>query len=165
MARELGIRDTVLTRWKPEAQHPGAATFAGTGKPRDEELARIKRELARVKKERDFFARSGDVLNRFARLMAAEGLQGWLRRKRRGQPAGPAVTPPPGGTHLLQRDFFALEPETKWIIDITEIKTQQGKLYLCVVLDLYDQRIVGWSTHEGLLIADARPPSFGRGVY
>ena len=27
------------------------------------------------------------------------------------------------------------------------IITQQGKLYLCIVLDLYDQRIVGWSMH------------------
>lgn len=35
----------------------------------------------------------------------------------------------------------------KWVTDITEIKTQQGKLYLCIVLDLYDQRIVGWSMH------------------
>jgi len=51
-------------------------------------------------------------------------------------------------TNLLKRDFVALEPETKWVTDITEIKTEQGKLYLCVVLDLYDQRIVGWSTHD-----------------
>lgn len=51
-------------------------------------------------------------------------------------------------TNLLERDFVALEPETKWVTDITEIKTQQGKLYLCLELDLYDQRTVGWSTHE-----------------
>lgn len=86
-------------------------------------------------------------LNRVARLMAADGLQGWPRRKRRGQRARPAVTPP-GVSNWLERDFVALEPETKWVTDITEIKTQQGKLYLCVVLDLYDQRIVGWSTHD-----------------
>jgi len=49
--------------------------------------------------------------------------------------------------NLLERDFFAQEPETKWVTDITEIKTQQGKLYPSTVLDLYDQRIVGWSTH------------------
>lgn len=54
VARELGIRDTLLTRWKREAQSPGAIAFGGTGAPRDEELARLKRELARVKKERDF---------------------------------------------------------------------------------------------------------------
>ncbi len=54
---------------------------------------------------------------------------------------------PPGVTNLLERDFVALEQETKWVTDITEIKTQQGKLSLCIVLDLDDQRIVGWSTH------------------
>ena len=54
VARELGIRDTLLTRWKREAQGQGAVAFGGTGTPRDEELARLKRELARGKKERDF---------------------------------------------------------------------------------------------------------------
>jgi len=49
-----GIRDTLLTRWKREAQNQGAVAFGGAGTPRDEELARLKRELARVKKERDF---------------------------------------------------------------------------------------------------------------
>jgi hypothetical protein len=33
------------------------------------------------------------------------------------------------------------------VTDLTEIKTQQAKLYLCVVLDLLDQCIVGWSMH------------------
>ncbi len=85
--------------------------------------------------------------NRVARLMALAGLQGWLRPKRRGQCAQPALTPP-CVRNLLERDFSALEPETKWVTDITEIKTQQAKLYLCVVLDLFDQRIVGWSMHH-----------------
>jgi len=86
-------------------------------------------------------------LNRVARLMAADGLQGWPRPKRRGQRAQPALTPP-GVRNLLERDFTALEPETKWVTDITELKTGQGKLYLCIVLDLFDQRVVGWSTHH-----------------
>lgn len=54
VARELGIRDTLLTRWKREAQDQGKGAFGGSGAPRDEELAGLKRELARVKKERDF---------------------------------------------------------------------------------------------------------------
>lgn len=54
VARELGIRDNLLTRWKREAGSQGNSAFAGTGMPRDEELTRLKRELARVKKERDF---------------------------------------------------------------------------------------------------------------
>ena len=36
----------------------------------------------------------------------------------------------------------------KWVTDITEIKTDEGKLYLCIVLDLFDHRVVGWSMHH-----------------
>ncbi|NYE30029.1 transposase [Rhodanobacter sp. K2T2] len=54
VARKLGIRDNLLTRWKREAGSQRNSTFAGTGTPRDEELERLNRELARVKKERDF---------------------------------------------------------------------------------------------------------------
>lgn len=54
VARELGISANVLTRWKREAEEDGRNAFGGSGSPRDEEMARLKRELARVKKERDF---------------------------------------------------------------------------------------------------------------
>lgn len=231
VARELGIRDSLLTRWKRESGSQGKVAFAGTGTPRDEELAHLKRELARVKKERDFLrepatffegiilryqviercrdefpirlmcrclrvptsgyygwskrlpsARQLDnermlgrmrelhedsrgvlgagrmredlvaegksaSLNRVARLMASDGLQGWPRPKRRGQRGQPGL-PPPGVRNWLERDFTALEPETKWVTDITEIKTDEGKLYLCIVLDLFDHRVVGWSMHH-----------------
>ena len=53
VARELEIRDTLLTRWKRETMSQGKVAFGGTGTPRDEELARLKRELARVNWERD----------------------------------------------------------------------------------------------------------------
>ena len=54
VARELVIAPNLLSRWKREAGAQGPHTFGGTGKPRDEEVAHLKRELARVKKERDF---------------------------------------------------------------------------------------------------------------
>lgn len=54
VARELGIGANVLARWKREAEAQGPQVFGGTGVPRDAEMARLKRELSRVKKERDF---------------------------------------------------------------------------------------------------------------
>ena len=54
VARELGINANVLTRWCREAANEKVPVFTGQGKPRDEEMAALKRELARVKKERDF---------------------------------------------------------------------------------------------------------------
>ncbi len=54
VARELGIGENVLSRWRREAEAAGGAAFGGSGLPRDEEVAKLKRELARVTKERDF---------------------------------------------------------------------------------------------------------------
>ena len=46
-------------------------------------------------------------------------LQGWPRRKRRGQRASATAVTPFGVRNYLQRDFLALEPETRWVTDIT----------------------------------------------
>jgi transposase len=54
VARELGISPNLLSRWCREAKAEGGQAFPGPGRPKDEELAHLKRELARVKKERDF---------------------------------------------------------------------------------------------------------------
>ena len=51
---ELGISAHLLGRWRKQLQLDGVAAFPGPGKPRDEEMAALKRELSRVRKERDF---------------------------------------------------------------------------------------------------------------
>jgi len=45
----------------------------------------------------------------------------------------------------LERDFTANQPNTKWVTDITYIHTAEGWLYLCVVLDLWGGKVIGWS--------------------
>jgi transposase len=54
IAAELGIGVTVLGRWRRELRQGPDQAFVGQGRPRDEELALVRRELARVTKERDF---------------------------------------------------------------------------------------------------------------
>jgi len=54
VAREIGIDPGLLGRWCRESEKEGNAAFKGHGKARDEEMAALKRELARVRKERDF---------------------------------------------------------------------------------------------------------------
>jgi transposase len=51
---ELGISTRQFRRWRDELQLLGSDAFPGQGHTRDEELAGLKRELAQVKKERDF---------------------------------------------------------------------------------------------------------------
>jgi transposase len=54
IAAELGIGATVLGRWRRELRREPAQAFPGHGRPREEELGHLHRELARVTKERDF---------------------------------------------------------------------------------------------------------------
>lgn len=54
VALEMGVNPNMLTRRVREAEAGGDQAFPGGGTPRDEEVARLKRELARVTKERDF---------------------------------------------------------------------------------------------------------------
>jgi len=51
---ELGISTRQFRRWRDELELLGQDAFPGTGRSRDEELTVLKRELAQVKKERDF---------------------------------------------------------------------------------------------------------------
>jgi transposase len=56
VARDLGITPNLLRRWKQEVVGDPVSAFPGKGrrKPHEEELARLKRDLARVTQERDF---------------------------------------------------------------------------------------------------------------
>lgn len=54
IARDLSFNTTMLGRWCREAEQGKSTSFTGSGTPRDKELADLRRELARVKKERYF---------------------------------------------------------------------------------------------------------------
>lgn len=52
---------------------------------------------------------------------------------------------PPVHDDLVGRDFTATAPNELWLTDITEHRTDEGKLYLCAIKDVYSNRIVGYS--------------------
>ena len=54
VCEELGISTRQFQRWRDELHLLGDDAFPGQGRTRDEELSALKRELAQVKKERDF---------------------------------------------------------------------------------------------------------------
>jgi transposase InsO family protein len=56
--------------------------------------------------------------------------------------------------NLLNRDFRAVEAGEKWVSDITYLRTTAGWLYLTVILDLYDRKLVGWA-FSGTMEAEA----------
>ena len=54
----------------------------------------------------------------------------------------------PVAPNLLEQDFSALKPNEKWVSDITYVWTDEGWLYLAVVMDLYSRMVIGWSISE-----------------
>jgi len=75
--------------------------------------------------------------------MRGAGLRGVPQRRAWRKKA--TGTRPCGVHNHLERDFQATAPNTKWVTDITYIRTAEHWLYLCIVLDLYSGVIVGWS--------------------
>jgi len=79
---------------------------------------------------------------RVARLMKEAGLRGVSRRKRPSTTVrGDSARTVPD---LVDRDFTASGPDELWVADITYVPTQEGYLYLAVVLDAYSRKVVGW---------------------
>ena len=80
---------------------------------------------------------------RIARLMRLKGLVG--RRKWRKVSTTHSRHAYPVAPNILNRAFQTDKANQKWAADITYIPTQEGWLYLAVVMDLYSRKIVGWS--------------------
>lgn len=80
---------------------------------------------------------------RLARLMREEGLA--AKRRRRFRKTTDSEHDCPIAPNILERNFTVDEPNRVWCSDITYIRTHQGWMYLCVVMDLFSRKIVGWS--------------------
>ena len=79
--------------------------------------------------------------NRVARLCSQERLWSVFSKKRGlNKKAGPPVH-----DDLVDRQFTAQERNQIWLTDITEHRTDEGKLYLCAIKDLHSNKIVGYS--------------------
>jgi len=80
------------------------------------------------------------------RAMKSDGLRSKVTRKHR-YPANIEQIPR-AAPNVLARDFTASTPDQKWTADITYLWTNEGWLYLAVVLDLFSRRVVGWAMSE-----------------
>jgi putative transposase len=76
------------------------------------------------------------------RICAANGWWSVFGKRKTRKSAKPGT---PAHDDLVRRAFTASEPNQLWLTDITEHWTNEGKLYLCAVKDVYSNRIVGYS--------------------
>ncbi|WP_354586547.1 IS3 family transposase [Puniceicoccus vermicola] len=82
--------------------------------------------------------------NRVARLMRKEGLRGKLRRPWRPKTTktDSKASPSP---NLLKKEPAPTKPGEQLVADITYIPTEEGWMYLSVVMDLFSRLILGWN--------------------
>ena len=93
---------------------------------------------------------------RVARLMKENGLRARCARKFKATTNSNHTLPI--APNLLHRNFCVGAPNRVWVGDITYVWTEEGWIYLAVVIDLYSRRVVGWSMSHRMksqLVRDA----------
>jgi transposase InsO family protein len=86
-------------------------------------------------------------VNTVAASMARQGLQGRSPKRKRRSLTRPDKAAAPI-SDLVKRDFSAEATDQRWCGDLTEIPTDEGKLYLATVLDLASRRLAGFAIGE-----------------
>lgn len=100
---------------------------------------------------------------RVAKLMRISGLKSIIRRKYRIQTTDSNHTYRISRNHL-NRDFYAPYAGIKWASDLTYIKTGEGWLYLTVVMDLCDRKIIGWAVSSDMQAENTTVKAFRMAV-
>jgi transposase InsO family protein len=106
-----------------------AQTRGSYGRPRI--LRELRHDGVRVGKQR------------LQRLMRKHGIR--AKGKKRFRVTTDSNHDLPIAPNLLNRQFTVAAPDTVWVGDITYIPTDEGWLFLAVVIDLFSRQVVGWS--------------------
>jgi transposase InsO family protein len=146
MAKVFGVSSSAYYRWAQQ----GVSTKRSK---RDAELLELIREIVqqhhfrygspRVRESlrRDYGKRVS--LKKVAQLMRENGLN--ARQRRKFIPTTNSNHGLPVCENWLNREFQAATAGTKWVSDITYLRTLDGWIYLTVVLDLFDRKVIGWA--------------------
>ena len=77
------------------------------------------------------------------RIMKEERLVISYRKKRNYSSYKGEISPAPG--NVINRNFHADAPNTKWLTDLTEFRIPAGKVYLSPIIDCFDGMVVSWT--------------------
>jgi transposase InsO family protein len=118
--------------------------------------------ILRVRKE--LWVKHGINISRkkVAQLMRENGLN--ARRRRKYIPTTDSKHSLPVCGNILNREFNAEKPGQKWVSDITYLRTLNGWIYLTVVVDLFDRKVIGWALSDNLETSNTTIPAFEMAV-
>ena len=150
----LGVSEAWFYKWIKHADGPGAASglFTDTDRRRDTVDRAVAVAFRKAKglhgspRLREDLREAGWRVSEktVAESMRRQGLVARVIKRRSGLTRQDRTAPK--FLDLVRRDFTAPAPNYKWVGDITEIPTAEGKLYLANVIDLYSRRLLGAAT-------------------
>jgi transposase InsO family protein len=161
MAALFGVSRGAYYKWAKNG-------VPGRRKSNDDELIRIIREIVfrhhrrygspRVRQElRNKYGKRVS-LKKVARIMRENGLN--ARKRMKYIPTTDSKHGLPVCENILNQIFYAEKSGEKWVSDITYLRTLNGWIYLTVVLDLYDRKVVGWALSDGMEAANTAISAF-----
>lgn len=144
MCRVLGVSRSGYYAWKERPQQTADPNTVALAAEIAAAHRRSRGTYGSPRVHRELRARGIRVgKKRVERLMREKGLKGAQKRKyrcttdsRHSLPIAP---------NRLDRNFDPTEADRVWAGDVTYIATDQGWLYLAVIVDLFSRRVVGWS--------------------
>ena len=152
----LGVSLAWFYKWIKRAEGPGAASglFTDTDRRRDTVDQAVKIAFKKAKGlhgsprlHTDLREAGWQVSEKtVADSMRRQGLVARVIKRRQGLTRADKSKRP--FADLVCRSFTAPAPNCKWVGDITEIPTGEGKLYLATVIDLFSRRLLGAATSE-----------------
>lgn len=149
MCRALGVSRSGYYGWKKQPQ--------GKRRKDEERLLMEIKESYRKSKGSYGSPRIADALrdkglccgkNRVARIMKVNGIKAKAAKKFKATTNSKHNLPV--AENLLKQDFTAASPNAVWVSDITYVSTNEGWLYLAVIIDLYSRKVVGWAMSNRL---------------
>lgn len=153
MCRAFGVSVSGFYEWKKRQRKPSPK------RQRRDRLHRII-EVAHLGSKKDYgsprvhgvttgmgFSESPRTV---ARLMKGLKLRSRLKKKFKATTDSDHKLPV-APNHLMQ-DFKAYRPNQIWMSDLTYVRTSQGWLYVCAIIDLYSRKVVGWSASSRMTV-------------
>ncbi|WP_088697885.1 IS3 family transposase [Zobellia sp. OII3] len=99
---------------------------------------------------------------RVARIMRANNL--FARRKRKFRFTTDSAHDYPIAPNILNQDFTVSRENQVWVSDMTYIRTKKGWMYLTVIIDLFNRKVVGWSMSDDLSTDNTINPAWNMAV-
>jgi putative transposase len=167
MCEILGIRETTYYRWRDKIISP-----------RQHQTILLEKEISAIfyeyKERYGNIKISSELQSRGIKLSPASvtcymkrlGLVSKLSSRHKVKsgsrfvPHNPCIFP-----NVLNRQFKADEPSQSWVSGITSLETSEGMLFLTIIMDLFDRKIIGWNLSTGLTIKETSMPAWEMAVH